>query len=192
MRQSLALGGILGGLVLFVWGTVSWMVLPWHLMTLQKFTDEAAVAGILSLTAPQAGVYILPNPHKHDPGLTQEQKKAAEEEGHRRMMRGPFMFASVSLSGVRDLKSALVTSLLGNILAALLATWLLLKTSGLGYLGRAGFLVLVAMTAAVIDYLPNWTWWTFSTSYTAVAFADLLIGWLLAGLVMAKVVGSDR
>jgi hypothetical protein len=30
------------------------------------------------------------------------------------------------------------------------------------------------------------------TSYTAVAFADLLIGWLLAGLVMAKVVGSDR
>lgn len=192
MRTSLALGGLLGGLVLFLWGAVSWMVLPWHLMTLEKFTDEAAVAGILTLTAPRAGVYILPNPHKHEPGLTPEQRKLAEEEGHRRMMQGPFMFASVSLSGARDLKSALVTSLLGSTLAALLATWLLLKTSGLSYLGRAGFLVLVALTAAVIDYLPNWTWWTFSTSYTAVAFADLLIGWLLAGLVMAKVVGKDR
>jgi len=192
MRQSLALGGILGGLVLFVWGTVSWMVLPWHLMTLQKFTDEAAVAGILSLTASQTGAYILPNPHKHDPGMTQEQKKAAEEEGHRRMMRGPFMFASVSLAGARDMRSALLTTLLGNILAAVLATWLLLRTSGLSYPGRVGFLVTIGLTAGVIVDLPNWTWWNFPTSYLSVAFADLLIGWLLAGLVIARVVRNER
>ncbi len=188
MRQPLALGGILGGLVLFLWGAVSWMVLPWHPMTLQKFTDEAAVAGIVSLTAPRAGVYILPNPHKHEPGMTEEQKKRAEEEGHRRMMQGPFMFAAVSVSGARPMASALLTSLLGNILAALLATLLLLKTSGLSYAGRVGFLVTIGLTAGVIADLPDWTWWNFSTSYTGVAFADLLVGWLLASLVMAKVV----
>lgn len=30
MQKSLILGGILGGLVLFIWGFISYMVLPWH------------------------------------------------------------------------------------------------------------------------------------------------------------------
>ncbi len=31
MVKSLMLGGILGGAVLFAWGAISWMVLPWPL-----------------------------------------------------------------------------------------------------------------------------------------------------------------
>src|SRR5947208_4178371 len=139
MNKSLILGGVLGGLALFVWGSISWMVLPWHLMTLEKFTNEATVAKALLANAGVSGVYLLPNPHKHEPGMTEEQKRAEEAEGMKRMVQGPFMFASVSLIGVGNMAPLLIT-LLGNILSALLATWMLLKTNGLRYLGRVGFI----------------------------------------------------
>jgi len=187
MQKALLLGGLLGGLVLFVWGSISWMVLPWHLMTLEKFKDEATVAQALSANAGVSGVYLLPNPHKHDPGMTEEQKKAEEAEGVKRMVQGPFMFAAVSLSGAGNMGHPLLITLLGNILSALLATWMLLKTIGLRYMGRVGFIMLIALTAAMVAYLPGWTWWRFSTSFTSVGVADLLIGWFLAGLVIAKV-----
>jgi len=187
MKKSLVLGGLLGGLALFVWGSISWMVLPWHMMTLEKFKDEATVAQALSANAVVSGVYLLPNPHKYDPGMTEEQKKAEEAEGVKRMIQGPSMFAAVSLSGAGNMGHPLLITLLGNILSALLATWMLLKTNGLRYLGRVGFVMLITLTTAIVAYLPDWTWWRFSTSFTAVGVADLLIGWFLAGLVIAKV-----
>lgn len=191
MQKTFILGGMLGGLALFVWGSISWMVLPWHMMTFEKFKDEATVAQALTANAGVSGVYLLPNVHKHDPGMTEEQKKAEEAEGMKRMVQGPSMFAAVNLVGVGNMGHPLLITLLGNILSALLATWMLLKTHGLHYLGRVGFVMLIALTAAIVAYLPDWTWWRFSTSFTAVGVADLLIGWFLAGLVIAKVISPS-
>lgn len=189
MQKSLLLGGLLGGLVLFFWGAFSYMVLPWHTMALEKFTDETVVAQALTANASRSGMYILPNPHKHEPGMTAAHQQAAEEGAQARMMSGPFMFASVSLGGTRDMGQALLLNVLSDILAAALATWLLLQTANLSYGPRAGFVVVVALTTGVIAHVPYWIWWKFSTSFTLVEFADLLIGWGLAGLVIAKVGG---
>src|SRR5438094_7933582 len=103
MLKSLSLGGLIGGLVLFAWGVVSWMLLPWHLATLEKFKDEANVAQALTANAPKSGVYLLPNVHKREAEMTEakqkkaeaKQKKAetkrkkAEEEGMKRMIQAP-------------------------------------------------------------------------------------------------------
>jgi hypothetical protein len=59
------------------------------------------------------------------------------------------------------------------------------------YWHRVGFLVVVAVTAGVICHVSDWNWWGFSAGYTAVAFADLIIGWTLAGMVIAKVTSSS-
>jgi hypothetical protein len=186
MKKSLLLGGILGGLVVFVWGVISYLILPWHTAVLNKFTDEAAVTQALGAHAATSGMYILPNPHKHDPALTNAQRQTAEEDGMKRMMSGPFMFASVSLPGARDMGQAMGLNVLGNILSAVLVTWLLLQGSIRSYWSRVGFVVVVAFTTCTIAYVPYWIWWTFSTSFTLVEFADHVIGWFLVGLVLAK------
>lgn len=186
MQKSLVLGGLLGGLVLFVWGAISWMVLPWHTMTLEKFTDEIAVAQVLTANVHQPGVYILPNAHKQDPTLPEPVRKAAEEDAMNRARLGPFMFASIAPRGWGSMGTAMFIGLCTQIVAAFLATWLLLNTRGLDYFARVRFLVMLALAVAVIAHVPYWNWWHFSTSYTLVAFADLLIGWFLAGLVIAK------
>jgi hypothetical protein len=211
MLKALSLGGLIGGLVLFAWGVVSWMLLPWHLATLEKFKDEAKVAQALTANATKSGVYLLPNVHKHEPGMPEakakkaeakgkkaeaKQKKAeverkkAEAEGMKRMIQGPFMFAAVSLQGTSGSGAALPIQLVTSIVSAILATWLLMNATLPSYWHRVGFLVVVAVTAGVICHVPDWNWWGFSAGYTAVAFADLIIGWTLAGMVIAKVTAS--
>ena len=51
MIRALIKGGIFGGIILFVWGFISWVVLPWHTITLNKFKDEAAVEQALTANA---------------------------------------------------------------------------------------------------------------------------------------------
>jgi len=40
MLRSLVLGTILGGLVAFVWSSVSWELLGWHEKTLVSFQND--------------------------------------------------------------------------------------------------------------------------------------------------------
>lgn len=186
MRRSLVHGGVLGGLVLFAWGMISYMLLPWHAATLEQFKDEQAVAQVLAANAVGSGVYLLPNPHRHDPVLTAEQRKAAAEDRVARMMQGPFMFAAVSMQGARDMGAALLLNLVVNMVSAGLVLWLLMQTSGLSYRRRVGFVAMVGLAAAMIVHGPYWIWWGFSTLFTLVEFADPLIGWFFVGLVLAR------
>ena len=91
MAKSLLLGGLLGGLTLFAWGAFSYMALPWHDMTLEKFADETALAQALVSNAGGSGMYLLPNPYKSSPDRTAAQQEADEAAGMIRMMQGPFM-----------------------------------------------------------------------------------------------------
>jgi hypothetical protein len=49
------------------------------------------------------------------------------------------------------------------------------------------FLAVAGLAASIVSDLPNWNWWGFSGSYTAVMVADSTLTWLFAGLVIAKV-----
>lgn len=187
MAKKLLLGGILGGIAVFIWGAISWMALPWHMTTLHKFKDEAAVVQVLKANAPKSGVYLLPNVHQHEPGTPPEQRKAAEEEGKKRLQEGPLAFTVFRAGGMEGMGAALIGSLVLNILSAVLITWLLLKSAIAGYANRVIFVVVVALIAALMVHLSYWNWWSFTTDYTLVSVADLLIGWALAGLAIAKV-----
>src|SRR5207247_8551108 len=128
MLKSLSLGGLIGGLVLFAWGVVSWMLLPWHLATLEKFKDEAKVAQALTANATKSGVYLLPNVHKHEPGMpeakakkaeargkkaeakgkkAEARRKEAESEGRKGRIQGPFMVGAANRPGASDSCAAL-------------------------------------------------------------------------------------
>ena len=82
--------------------------------------------------------------------------------------------------GIQILGAGLVTGLL-----------LLVKKPKTSFTEKLGFVILFALAAGVICHLPFWNWWGFNVRFTLLSLADLLIGWFLAGLVIAKVVSTD-
>lgn len=182
MTKQLALGAILGSIILFVWSAIAWMVIPWPGDPLRAFTNEDAVEQAIVANAPQSGNYLLPNPHRK--GITSEQQQKSGE----RMFRGPMMFASVRLEPFGSMAKPLVIQFLTQFIVALLATFLLLQTGGLSYKGRVIFLTVIGVIIFVGGHVDEWNWWSFSNAYMLMQLGAIIIGWFLASLVMSAVV----
>lgn len=160
---------ILGGIILFIWSYISWMLLPWHNTTLHQFQDSNAVMQAIQTNAPQSGVYLLPSMQS--------------------MESAPlFVFASVKLGATSaNMTQNLIISFVTYLVAAFFVSWLLCRAKGLSYLGRVFFVIIFALSVGIITYIPAWNWFGFDLNYTLVGMADLLIGWFLAGLVLARI-----
>lgn len=172
MKKTLLLS-LAGGLVLFVWGFISWAVLPWHNLTANKFLDEAAVSRVLKDNAPKQGVYFLP---------FSEQDHGPDQVG---------AFANVLPHGTEmQMGRQMALALLTQILSAWLVLCLLSMTGHPTYLGKVGFFALVGLVIGFVSHAPYWNWFGFSTPYVAVMIIDTSIAWTLAGLVMAKFSGA--
>lgn len=150
------------------------MVLPFHSQTLLSFKNETLVESALmaSLDKGQGGIYLLPKPHS----------KESEQSNAR-----PFAFVAMSPNGWGSMGTQMAVSFLLQVLGAALVTGLLLKTAGMSYWGRVLFVVIFALAVGVIAELPQWNWWRFSLAFVGAEIFDLVIGWFLAGLVIAKV-----
>jgi len=186
MLKSLVLGTILGGVVAFIWSSISWEVLPWHEQGFHIFQNDEDVSAVIASHITESGNYILPGRPPME-GMNAEQKKAMETTLMAKMQKGPVMFAAIRRGGFGSFAAGLIKQFLILAAGAFLLTWLLLQTSGLGYGQRVIFLAVAGLAASVVSDLPNWNWWGFSGSYTAVMVADSTLTWLFAGLVVAKV-----
>lgn len=178
MTKQLLLGSILGSIVLFVWSAIAWMIIPWPGTPLRSFKNEEAVTQAIVANAPQSGNYLLPN---GDRSMTPEQEKQMMDK----MAKGPIVFAAVRLEPFNSMAKPLVIQFLTQLVVALIATLLLLQTSGLGYVYRVAFLTAIGLLIFVGGHVDEWTWWSFSNAYMLMQFGALLIGWFLAALVMS-------
>lgn len=188
MVLTLIVGGIVGGVAFFIWGALSWMLLPWHHATFSRFHDEDEVARVIERNTDRSAVYGVPAPPKSDPGMSAEEKKAAEAATMNRMKQGPLLLAVVTRGGLAPIWLLMIRALVVYMLSAMLVTWILMQTTGFGFLGRAGFVGTVGLAAGFICRLPDWNWHGYAASYTAVNIADAAIGWFLTGLAIAAVV----
>ncbi len=177
--KNIAIAGVLGGIVVFVWSFISWVVLPWHNAVIHNIPSGEQVVEILKNDQLPAGLY-------HHPGFMEgETDMAAWTE---RYKRGPninfLVYAPVGGDPMDPMQ--FLTSLILNILSAGLAAFLLLgtlqRTPGLPQraLYIAGLGLFVTLSATLMD----WNWWNFPSDYSLVLGVDALITWFLAGLVI--------
>jgi hypothetical protein len=177
--RVLLTGGILGGIVLFLWSGISWMVIPWHAKTFNDFKSATQVTKVITENALISGIYTLPDMAHY--------KETPKNENHNALMKAPIVFAAVHLEDGQAMKTGLMKEFAIQLLAAFLVTWLLMQAKGLRYFGRVVFVTLFGFAAGVVSYLPLWNWFGFPCLFTSVAMADLIIGWYFAGLVIAYV-----
>jgi hypothetical protein len=174
MNKSIWFGGLLGGLVMYVWVSISWMALPFHNASLLKFKDEAAVTAVIAANISGPGVYNLPKGHG--------------EAEMKQWQTGPTAIAAIRTGGNPSMVPHLAIQLIGTLVAGLLIAWMLSHTSGLSYWCKVGFVVAVGVVSGILVLIPEWNWFGFSTAYIGAQFLDLIVGWFLGGLVLAKFV----
>lgn len=184
MIKQLALGTILGAIVLFVWNALAWMIIPWPGEPLRHFTSEDAIVAAIKANAPRSGNYLIPNEPQRLPGMTEEQYQKAMKDAEDRMNNGPNVFAVVRLEPM-SIGKAMVIGFLTNVIAVLLACILLLQTDRLSYRGRVAFVAGLGLLVFLAGHLDEWNWWGFSNAYTMMTFGAVVIGWIFSGLVMS-------
>jgi len=192
MVKRLALGTVFGGIVLFVWSAIAWIVIPWPGEPLRAFTSEDAVLQSVKANAPRSGNYLLPIEPKRTPGMTDEQYKAARQAAMDRMTHGPMIFAAVRLEPMGSTTTPLVIQFLTQLVLALIASFLLLQTGRLAYASRVAFVTAIGVIIFVGGHVDEWNWWSFSNAYMLMQFGAIVIGWLLASVVIAAFVRGRR
>lgn len=180
MGKALLKGGIFGGIILYIWMMISWMALPWHCPTFEKFANEEAVTAAIMANSSKSGIYLLPNFCAD----TKEMKNRSES-----LRKGPFVFSSIRRDGVNmSSPRPYITAFIVYLIGAFIVTHLLSHTRNLSYWHGVWFVTLIGILVGLLSSAPNWNWWGFSFQFTLVQFLDWVIGWFLAGLAISAVV----
>ena len=165
MRMKfLVAGAVAGGLTLYLWQTISNVVLPWHEMVLTEVADGPALSQTIRTAAPQNGVYFVPQGVLMAVSFRPDMADKTQ-----------FMGSMLGLQVVIDLVVAFA-------LAALM-----LRFSPATPVRHASTLGLAALVVSALIHASNWNWYGFSSGYTLVNIADATVGVFLAGLVIGVV-----
>src|SRR5687768_10425516 len=178
------IAGIAGGIVMFVWGAVSHMVLPLGKVGFGVGTESAQTAAIESLKqlGSGEGVYLLP--------MMEEEKfedEAAAKAFGERATQSPYAFVVYQPQG-QDISAAfpklLVRQLVADVVAAIVAAFLV-GLMAIGALQRALAVGAMGLFAWLTVSVPYWNWYRFPTNFTLAALGEYAIGWFLGGLAIA-------
>ena len=171
MRTILA--GVLGAVAMFVWSGIANLALPLGTVGISRAPDEAKVQAALQATLGQrSGLYVVPMSAmkaKAPPGTAAVVGYLGNGE--------PF--------GVTP--SKLVAEFVVELAVSVLAAVLLATTRLGGFVQRAGFVVALGLFAAVMTNASNMIWFAFPLDYTLAYASIQLIGFAIAGVIIALV-----
>jgi hypothetical protein len=188
MKRTL-LAGVLGGVILLVWGMLAWMLTPLHKDTILNLPNEEAVVSALQATPAPQGVYYFPAMPKD------QSDKAAMDAYTERYRRGPMgMVVYDPRGGDPMMVSNMIVGLLIYILSALVATWIYERSTAITgtLLQRLSFFGMLGIFLSLATYFTNWNWMGYPLGYTTSMALDTIIAWLLAGLGIMLVVKSPK
>lgn len=189
MAKKIVLAGILGGLALFLWESLAHVVLPLGEAGIKAMGNEQAVVAALKENIREPGFYIFPAPER-TPGMSKEQRQEAERKAQEKWRIGPsgiMVFhpegAGVSLPGL------LGTQFGVDVLAMFLAAFLLSRATTLAsYAGRVLFVASLGLFPTLAVEVPLWNWYGFPAAYTLAQFTIHLVGFAVAGLIIAALI----
>ena len=165
------IAGLLGGLAMYVWSAVAHVATPLGSVGISTMPNEAAVTSAMQgALRGKPGLYMFP--------------AAAMEGGTAPGPSGILVYGDQSTTmDATTLGSEAAVQLLEGVIAALLLSWTYLS----GYLSRVGFVTLVGVVGALSTNPSYWIWYKFPGSFIlATMFVDI-VGYLVAGLVIAAI-----
>src|SRR5262245_37166494 len=157
--------GVAGGVALFVWGIVSWTVLPFHRAALRALPGEASLVEALREPETERGIYLVP---------WQEKAK-----------RGPRAVLVYDPDGPppNRMFRPMVLGLAASVLAGTLSAFVLVESRVQGLAGRMLLVVGFGVFAWLLGPATEWIWVPYPAGHLAATLLDAVAGWSIAGAV---------
>lgn len=175
------LAGIIGGIIVFVWGFVSHAVLPLGKMGVKALSNEDAVVSALKAGAKEPGVYMFPGGD-----METAANRAALDDKYKAGPRGIIVVdPAPSNQGVMS-PMQLGVEFASNVLAALVAAMIVsvIAAATITRIFVVGMMGLFSWLSHSVSY---WNWYKFPTDYIVADLMIELVGWLAAGIFIAMI-----
>jgi hypothetical protein len=187
--KRVIISGIVAGIALFAWGTLSHVVLPLGEVGIKELPNEQAVLSSMQASIHGNGLYLFPGSGL-GPEATRAQRMAAMDEIQKRAASGPngilvFHSGGGGLTGGR-LVNEFILNLVQALLAAILLSWAWPAVAH-SYSSRVAFVTLVGIFEALGTNVQYWNWYGFPANYTLAYIVNQVIGFFVVGLVVAAI-----
>jgi len=185
MRKRVIIAGLAGGMVMFLWGAVSHMLLGLGDAGLSQLkSQEEPVLGALRQSIKEPGLYFYPG------FMTDHPSQAEQQAWMEKYRRGPSGLLLYHPSGEEPMSAKQFTvQVAGDFALGLLAAALL---AGSGcwqrtFPSRVSFVSLVGLIPFLTINLPYWNWYGFPTTFTLAQLADQFLGFIFIGVVVGAI-----
>ena len=188
MKKTI-IGGVVGGIVLWVWGFLAWVILPLHTPAMRNIMNEDAVIGSMRSALDVKSVYVFPAMP------ADRSNQEAMDAWTQKYRRGPTGMIIYDPAGSDPMMPAqMIVGLVIFILSAFLASWFLSRSTAAAssYLTRVIYCGMLGIFVSFIAHLSAWNWMGYPLDFTTGMMIDTVIGWLLAGLGIAAIVKAPK
>ncbi len=180
----IVLAGIVGGVVMFVWGAV-WAVghtsLPIGEMGAKNLPGEETLMTAMKDQIKERGLYMFPG---FDP---KDRSQAAEDAYDKKVEAGPSGILVITPGpGEASVGKMLGKEFASNFAAALVAAMLLARYCG-GVVCRTVAAMGIGLAGWLSINVSYWNWYGFPGDFTMGQGIEQVVGWLLSGLAIAVI-----
>ncbi len=184
--KKIVLAGLVGGLVVFLWGSVSHLLLPVGEMGFTQMPVNSPLLEAMPQHLPGEGLYAFPGRE-----VGREQTAAEDAVWAGKYKLGPNGLLLYHPTGTEPISAKrLAIQLATEILGALLLAYLLVAITGsTGVQVPLAKMLRISAVAGVFGWasieIGYWNWYGFPGAFVLGELIDQVVGWTLAGLVMA-------
>ena len=182
--KKLLIGSIIGGIILFVWGWISWAILPIHTSSIRNINNEEAVVSAMHINMDQKGVYIFP-------GMPTVQDQTLQDEYLQKYQQGPVGMIIYDPEGSDPMMpNQMIVGFILSVIASYVAGWFLSRSTAAAspYFARVTYCGMLGVFVSLVSHLVNWNWMGYPLDYTMAWTMDAVIGWILAGFGIAAII----
>lgn len=187
----LIIAGIVGGIAMFIWSALAHTVLPLGHTGINEIPQDAAVlAGLQERLGDKAGLYMFPGSgldekaHESEAAMNIVMARTAKEPSGTLIYHPPGR--DTGMGTYMGIELAL------EILQALIVAWVLTKLVTTSLAGRVAAATAIGVAVGVGTNGSYWNWFGYPTDYTLAAIVMQVVGYAVAGLAIALILGWKR
>lgn len=191
--KKIIIGSLVGGLILFIWGFLSWVVLPVHFQSFHYTPAQDSIMKSLADANLESGTYFIPYIDNREGGFYDPKFQAEMKKHHDTMMGKPMATINYIKAGMHDDPMTMGMGFILNLFSAFCAALLLAAASAKtnSFFSRWWLVMLIAVILCTSGPLLDWNWMGMPWHYIKGIIFDNMIGWGLCGVWLAWYFGRE-